>query len=315
MKHKINQIQTRKTVLNKFQKFLLFSVLVHVSLSLTVVVVPYLKKQKKSEVEIVLIETPTPDQVSDVEAKTKPAEKKLNQVVETDEKQSNNELNKDAAYLSAKNNTVQKETVAKNIGKFKNTNEKTNQTPQSEIEKQIAKMSAEKKSESKLFNTGFDVYSALNKNTAVQKMAKKEHAFQNGSELQQTSATQDHIETAEPSLMTQLNTREYKYYGYNMRIRTQLDQWYQTKLNVQLKKMLSQGRSIASEENKRTQLLIVLNDKGSLIGVQVLGASGIRELDDAAVEAFRKAAPFPNPPKGMVDNDGTIKVRWDFVLS
>ena len=315
MKHKINQIQTRKTVLNKFQKFLLFSLLVHVSLSLTVVVVPYLKKQKKSEVEIVLIETPTPDQISDVEAKTEPAEKKLNQVVETDEKQSNNELNKDAVYLSAKNNTVQKETVAKNIGKFKNTNEKTNQTPQSEIEKQIAKMSAEKKSESKLFNTGFDVYSALNKNTAVQKMAKKEHAFQNGSELQQTSATQDHIETAEPSLMTQLNTREYKYYGYNMRIRTQLDQWYQTKLNDQLKKMLSQGRSIASEENKRTQLLIVLNDKGSLIGVQVLGASGIRELDDAAVEAFRKAAPFPNPPKGMVDNDGTIKVRWDFVLS
>jgi protein TonB len=38
------------------------------------------------------------------------------------------------------------------------------------------------------------------------------------------------------------------------------------------------------------------------------------DLDSAAVEAFRQAAPFPNPPKGMVEADGTIKIRWDFVL-
>jgi TonB family protein len=61
-------------------------------------------------------------------------------------------------------------------------------------------------------------------------------------------------------------------------------------------------------------VIIHLNDQGVLIRVQVVGQSGVSDLDDAAVEAFKAAAPFPNPPKGIVDGDGTIKIRWDFVL-
>ena len=60
--------------------------------------------------------------------------------------------------------------------------------------------------------------------------------------------------------------------------------------------------------------MIVLNEKGTLIKIQVLNASGVRDLDDAAVEAFRAAAPFPNPPKGIVDRDGTVKIPWNFVI-
>jgi protein TonB len=48
--------------------------------------------------------------------------------------------------------------------------------------------------------------------------------------------------------------------------------------------------------------------------VQVVSDSGVRDLDQAAVEAFQEAAPFPNPPSGIVDSDGTIKIRWDFIL-
>ncbi len=311
MKHKKNLIQK---VLTHFQKFLLFSFLFHIFLTATIILIPYLKPQKPAAIEVVLVEQPNPLQTAQTQMETEP--KILHQIVQTDENQANNEIDKNAKYLSAKNNTVRKETVAKNIDQFKNSITKPNiakQAPQQAVEKQITNHQSEFKS--KLFNTGFDVYSSLNKNEAVKKMAQKEHSFQNGSALQQAASTNDHIEDVEPSLMTQLNTREYKYYGYHKRIRTQLDQWYESKLRDQMKKILSQGRTIASEENKRTQLLIILNDKGNLVGVQVLGASGVRELDDAAVEAFKKAAPFPNPPKGMVDADGTIKVRWDFVLS
>ncbi|MDX9731530.1 MAG: TonB family protein, partial [Bdellovibrionales bacterium] len=63
-----------------------------------------------------------------------------------------------------------------------------------------------------------------------------------------------------------------------------------------------------------TSVIIILDEKGTLFRVQVVGASGIVDLDDAAVEAFRAAAPFPNPPKGIVEEDGTLKIRWDFVL-
>lgn len=305
MKHKKN--------LTSFQKFLLCSVLFHTLVSLTVFIAPYLPKSKTTSVEVVLLDSPTEDLTT---KNNSIAAKNPAQIVQTDENQANNELDKNAKYLSAKNNTVKKETVAKNIGQFKNSVPKMNlqkEIPQKISEKQIGNHSAQ--TQSKLFNTGFDVYSSLSKNEAVQKMAQKEHSFQNGSSLQQAPSTNDHIENTEPSLMTQLNTREYKYYGYHKRIRNQLDQWYESKLRDQMKKILSQGRTIAAEDNKRTQLLIILNDQGNLVGVQVLGVSGIRELDDAAVEAFKKAAPFPNPPKGMIDIDGTIKVRWDFVLS
>jgi TonB family protein len=297
-----------------FQKFLLFSFSFHIFLSATIVLVPYLKKEKIEQIEIVLLEpTPVPEVAL---AKKMTEQKQPLQVVQMDENQSNNEIDPKAKYLSAKNNTVKKETVAKNIGQFKNAvaqKPAAKQNEEKEVEKQISQNKPESKS--KLFNTGFDAYASLSKNDTVKKMAQKEHSFQNGSSAQQASSTNDHLENTEPSLMTQLNTREYKYYGYHKRIRTQLDQWYESKLRDQMKKILSQGRTIASEDNKRTQLLIILNPQGNLVRIQVMGASGVRELDDAAVEAFKKAAPFPNPPKGMIDPDGTIKVRWDFVLS
>ena len=310
----------RQQNLTSLQKFMCFSFLFHVFLLALIIVVPYLKTQKPTEVEVVLIDQAPAEPIAKTEALEE--QKNPTQVVQMDENQANNQNDKNAKYLSAKNNTVKKETVAKNIGAFKNSAQTINSAATKSAQQKMAARSEQKNSEkqtqkptSKLFDTGFDVYSSLNKNQATQKMAQKEHAFQNGSSEQKASANNDHIEDAEPSLMTQLNTREYKYYGYHKRIRTQLDQWYEGQLRTQLKKIVSQGRTIASEENKRTQLLIILNDKGNLVKVQVLGVSGVKELDDAAVEAFRKAAPFPNPPKGMIDTDGTIKVRWDFVLS
>lgn len=79
--------------------------------------------------------------------------------------------------------------------------------------------------------------------------------------------------------------------------------------------MFKEGRNPASTGQDRvTKLMIVLNDKGTLVRVQVLMDSGVQDLDDAAIDAFRAAAPFPNPPKGIIEGDGTVKIRWDFVL-
>ncbi len=79
-------------------------------------------------------------------------------------------------------------------------------------------------------------------------------------------------------------------------------------------RLFTQGRNIAATGDKITKIIITLDSRGILMKVQVLENSGVKDLDDAAVEAFRAAAPFPNPPKGIADPDGTIKIRWDFVL-
>ena len=113
---------------------------------------------------------------------------------------------------------------------------------------------------------------------------------------------------------TVLSTREFLYYSYYSRIKGKIRQYWEPIIKKKVAKILRQGRSIASAQDRITKIVIVLNDRGILEKVQVLGESGLRDLDSAAVEAFRAAAPFPNPPRGMVEGDGKIRIRWDFIL-
>jgi len=49
--------------------------------------------------------------------------------------------------------------------------------------------------------------------------------------------------------------------------------------------------------------------------VKVEQTSGVDFLDHVAVEAFRKAEPFPNPPAGIADEDGNIRFNFQFVVT
>ena len=51
-----------------------------------------------------------------------------------------------------------------------------------------------------------------------------------------------------------------------------------------------------------------------VVRVQLLEESGAVDLDSAAVGALNKAGPYPNPPKGLLDENGNAQIRWDFVL-
>ena len=68
-----------------------------------------------------------------------------------------------------------------------------------------------------------------------------------------------------------------------------------------------------ARENKVTSLTVTINKKGEIIEVFLKSRSGIKELDEAAIESFNKAGPFPNPPKGFVKN-GQAKIEWGFVV-
>jgi TonB family protein len=128
------------------------------------------------------------------------------------------------------------------------------------------------------------------------------------------SMTDDHIQNVEKGMQTLLSTREFVYYAYYNRIKDALRQHWEPNVREKVKIIYRQGRTIASSKDRVTQVLVTLNPDGELVKVEVLTQSGVMDLDSAAVEAFRQAAPFPNPPKGMVEADGTIKIRWDFVL-
>jgi protein TonB len=128
------------------------------------------------------------------------------------------------------------------------------------------------------------------------------------------SQTDDHLKDVQTGAETILSSREFVYYAYYSRIKDRLRLYWEPKIKEKMNRIFASGRKIASEEDRITKLVIVLDQAGKLIKVQVLSESGLKDLDDAAIEAFQAAAPFPNPPKGIIESDGTIKIRWDFVI-
>lgn len=296
----------------QFLKTLTVSVLVHIALLLATIVLPKFYHPIKHEIIEVNYTGTSPTQMKVPE--------KVRQVVDQDEKPANDEIDEKAKFLSAHNQVVQKQTVATNHGEFKNRKQMSSLqgnggrplklqdlTPKMDFGKMVERKQEQER----------ELEKTLTENALKVAQQQKPAPFQNsrpGSPGADISQTSDHVENVDKGNETLLTTREFVYYSFYARIRRQLNQHWGGKVKEKLTKLLKEGRSIASTDDKVTKLLITLNRKGQLVKVQVLSNSGIRDLDDAAIEAFKEAAPFPNPPPGIVGADGTIQIRWDFVL-
>ncbi len=131
---------------------------------------------------------------------------------------------------------------------------------------------------------------------------------------EQGANPQDYVKGVKQSERTLLNTKEFVFYSYFQRIRQRLDQAWVPILRHRLDRLFRVGRTIATDMDHSTRVLVVLNDKGEVIRVSVTSASGTSDLDDSAVQAFNEAGPFPNPPKGIVDQKREIEIPWEFIL-
>ena len=110
---------------------------------------------------------------------------------------------------------------------------------------------------------------------------------------------------------TLLNAREFKYFAYYQLVRRQVNfYWNQALENV--------GR-IGQKLNRReytTTLHIVLDVQGRLKSASIVRSSGVKPFDDATLQAFRIAAPFPPPPKGLVNASGEADLhRFSFTVA
>lgn len=321
----------------KFKNTLKLSIILSLAFHFVVGVVLYLKDsdvltklaQKNQPVEVELI-----DAEKFLEATKKaqvPAHTPQGQVVQQDQ-QINDEIDEKTRFVSKHNQKVIQQTQAALNGQFKNSDDSSGEkraektpgktqdaTPAEEMKTAEAEKSDE---EEKEFLTSDDGPAMAGKKPSMKDLMpsfrpsapvvnSKEVAAGGG---EGPSATDDHLKDVKTGMQTLLSTREFLYYSYYNRIRSKLGQYWQPKIREKVERIIKQGRTIASEGDKITRVIIILDGKGILQKVQVLGSAGVTDLDDAAVEAFRAAAPFPNPPKGMIDGDGTVKIRWDFIL-
>lgn len=130
----------------------------------------------------------------------------------------------------------------------------------------------------------------------------------------EASATNDHLPEVALGDLTQLNTIEHKFFGFYQRIRQKLEQFWGRSIQEKAQELARAGRHIASSDEFATSLRVTLDQSGKVVNVELTGASGVRELDQAAIEAFNEAGPFPNPPRGLII-DGSVVLEWGFIVN
>jgi TonB family protein len=121
----------------------------------------------------------------------------------------------------------------------------------------------------------------------------------------------DKLDGVEEGEGTYLNTREWKYASYFNRIKQQVaTQWHP---DSTLRLRDPSGQRFAYKD-RITVLSVTLDAGGSLKDVQVQRSSGVDFLDLTAMDAFRKAQPFANPPRGLANDRGEIGFMFGFYL-
>ncbi len=290
--------------------FVLLSLLTH--MFLFVVLVQLRAPAIPPKAAVVEVEYLAPDELTPPPAEKDMREKtkRQDQIVDQ-KKQLNDETPEDARFLSAFNQKVIKQTRAERSGKFENTAQ-GGQPDEGAIDgdKNQELTSDEKKTAKHREKGELPALKDLTPKYALMPGPKAPQTDENGN----PSQTEDHLKDVNTGLQTLLSTREFVYFAYYARIKDALRQHWEPTVREKVKIIYRQGRTIASATDRITQVMVTLNKNGELVKVEVLTQSGVEALDSAAIEAFREAAPFPNPPKGMVEPDGTVKIRWDFVL-
>lgn len=243
--------------------------------------------------------------MSDLSRKNKPR-----QIVASEK--SNNQIKKDSQFLGETNNFFERETKAKNVGAFKKAglgvkNAKNNKVLNQEVQKQ-------KSLKKSLSFSDLSVASNFIPNKASKSIGAVK-GLENGDKSEKgDSRSSDYIKDMPLGDFTRLNTQEYEFYGFYHRIRIKLEQFWGRNIQEQAKKIFKSGRKISTGANHITSLVIRIDEKGSIIGVNIKSTSGVKELDQAAVESFNQAGPFPNPPKKMLKN-GVATIEWSFVVN
>lgn len=222
------------------------------------------------------------------------------QIVEQ-EKTINDVAPEDNYKLSKHNQDIAKETRAQKSGEFKNRKNQKDGKKNKASTQVAKKQNLLDQLKPSLVNTQF----------SASKLVPEAEPAIDGAEISQND---DYLEDVVAGAETLLKTREFVYYSYYNRIKRKLRQHWEPRIKEKIVKILRKGRKIASVNDKITRLVITLDQSGELVRIQVKSASGYNDLDDAAIEAFRAAAPFPNPPQGIVSQSGVVEINWDFVL-
>jgi len=215
---------------------------------------------------------------------------------------------KKALYLSRKTRRVKNPTVARKSGITKNRVKKTKKGKQANKKKQNKAGKKRKKLKDGLFP------SYIGQNLKPTK-AKNYLAGVNLTD-QSVSTISTHIPNVDKASITAIDTDQglLKYYAFYMRLHDQLYPRWSKNIEYVIRMLKAKEYNYLTLRPRVTTLEVILNSKGEYLGHIVVKSSSNKMIDFAAIDAFKQAAPFINPPKDMIEDDGNIYLPFNLRL-
>ncbi len=125
------------------------------------------------------------------------------------------------------------------------------------------------------------------------------------------AGTQDALANVDDGDETALNSKKWRFASFFNRVKRQVaEHWHPEEAYRQR----DPTGMIYGRKNRYTELRIQLKPDGRLQNVAVFQPSGLDFLDDEAMDAFKQAAPFPNPPRQLIEANGTINFGFGFLF-
>ncbi len=140
---------------------------------------------------------------------------------------------------------------------------------------------------------------------------KKFLPYLKGRDFALESPSNDYVKNIKVGNETNLNSEKFLFADYMNRIKKAVSYYW----NPTQVLLINDPRSnIYGRKNRFTKLLVSLDKSGKLLKIKLLVSSGVDFLDQEAINSFKKAAPFPNPPKELLEK-GRLNISFGFYVN
>lgn len=136
--------------------------------------------------------------------------------------------------------------------------------------------------------------------------------YTSGKDSSLMSPSNDFLKDVDQSDETALNTHKYLYASYFNKIKQAVSRHWTPAYVL----MINDPKGhMYGRKNRYTKIIALINANGSLASIKLETSSGMDFLDREAINAFKMAAPFHNPPESLLSEDGTLEIRFGFMVS
>jgi TonB family protein len=119
----------------------------------------------------------------------------------------------------------------------------------------------------------------------------------------------DHLEDVENGDESALSAKKFIYAGFFNRMKRQVAQNWDP---ATVWRRRDPTGTVFGFKTRVTEVRVSLSRNGDIAKILVTTPSGVVELDDEAVRAFKSAGPFPNPPEALIQKDNLITFGFSF---